>query len=62
MVGEGPTRPPAGARVLTVPLTLGLGLALVREVLAAYGGSLGVAGRPGEGATFIMIVPAAAAG
>lgn len=35
-----------------------LGLALVREVLTAHGGSLAVAGRPGEGATFTMILPA----
>ena len=40
---------------------LGLGLALVREVLTAHGGSLAVAGRPGEGATFTMILPATGA-
>jgi signal transduction histidine kinase len=40
---------------------LGLGLALVREVLAAHGGSLAVAGRPGEGATFTMTLPATGA-
>jgi two-component system, OmpR family, sensor kinase len=40
---------------------LGLGLALVREVLAAHGGSLAVAGRPGAGATFTMILPATGA-
>jgi signal transduction histidine kinase len=37
----------------------GLGLALVREVLTAHGGSLAVSGRPGEGATFTMRLPAA---
>jgi signal transduction histidine kinase len=36
----------------------GLGLALVRRVAAAHGGSVGIANRPGVGATFWMRLPA----
>jgi len=36
----------------------GLGLALVREVVEAHGGSVRAAGRPGAGATFTLILPA----
>jgi two-component system, OmpR family, sensor kinase len=34
-----------------------LGLAIVRRVAQAHGGSAGVANRPGEGATFWIRVP-----
>ncbi|NJC68581.1 HAMP domain-containing histidine kinase [Planosporangium thailandense] len=37
----------------------GLGLALVREVLHAHGGSLTIDGHPGEGARFAMTLPTA---
>jgi signal transduction histidine kinase len=36
----------------------GLGLALVREVVEAHGGSVRAAGRQGAGATFTLILPA----
>jgi signal transduction histidine kinase len=36
----------------------GLGLALVREVVAAHGGSVTATGSPGEGATFTITLPA----
>jgi two-component system OmpR family sensor kinase len=37
----------------------GLGLALVREVVESHGGTIEAAGRPGEGATFTVRLPAA---
>jgi signal transduction histidine kinase len=36
----------------------GLGLALVREVVYAHGGSVAATGRPGEGAAFTITLPA----
>ena len=36
----------------------GLGLALVREVVVNHGGSITAEGRPGEGATFTVLLPA----
>jgi signal transduction histidine kinase len=39
----------------------GLGLAIVREILAAHGGQVDVASRPGAGATFTFTLPAATA-
>ncbi|MEU1888585.1 HAMP domain-containing sensor histidine kinase [Micromonospora rifamycinica] len=36
---------------------LGLGLALVREVVTAHGGTISAAGRPGTGATFTVRLP-----
>lgn len=39
---------------------LGIGLALVREVMDAHGGTIGVDGRPGAGATFTIRLPRAA--
>jgi signal transduction histidine kinase len=41
----------------TTALGNGLGLAIVRRVAEAHGGSAGVANRPGEGATFWIRVP-----
>jgi signal transduction histidine kinase len=37
----------------------GLGLALVREVVESHGGTIEAAGRPGDGATFTVRLPAA---
>jgi two-component system OmpR family sensor kinase len=36
----------------------GLGLALVREVVESHGGTIEATGRPGEGATFTVRLPA----
>ncbi|HYT29566.1 MAG TPA: HAMP domain-containing sensor histidine kinase [Actinomycetota bacterium] len=36
----------------------GLGLAIVRGIAEAHGGSAGLANRPGEGATFWVVIPA----
>ncbi|HVW20031.1 MAG TPA: HAMP domain-containing sensor histidine kinase [Opitutaceae bacterium] len=35
----------------------GLGLAIAREIVAAHGGSIGCASRPGEGSDFYFVVP-----
>jgi two-component system, NtrC family, sensor histidine kinase KinB len=35
----------------------GLGLAIVREVIAAHGGHIDVASRPGQGTTFTFTLP-----
>jgi signal transduction histidine kinase len=40
----------------------GLGLALVREIVAAHGGEVRVQSRPGEGSEFVVSFPRAAAG
>jgi len=40
---------------------LGLGLALCRKIASDHGGSLAVESRPGEGATFVVTLPGAAA-
>jgi signal transduction histidine kinase len=42
----------------SVPGRPGLGLALVRSVAEAHGGSTGILNRPGVGATFWLRVPA----
>ncbi|MEN3537972.1 HAMP domain-containing sensor histidine kinase [Microbispora sp. ZYX-F-249] len=49
------------ARHAGVPHTggLGIGLALVREVMDAHGGTIDVDGRPGAGATFTIHLPRA---
>jgi signal transduction histidine kinase len=36
----------------------GLGLALVREVVQAHGGTVAATGRPGQGASFVVRIPA----
>jgi len=36
----------------------GLGLAIVREIVAAHGGSVAVESRPGAGTTFRLTLPA----
>ncbi len=41
---------------------MGLGLALVREVVTWHGGRVGVASRPGEGSTFTVTLPLAEGG
>jgi signal transduction histidine kinase len=41
------------------PRGAGLGLAIVREIVAAHGGQVAVASRPGEGATFTFHLPIA---
>jgi two-component system sensor histidine kinase FlrB len=43
----------------TRPGSSGLGLAVCRRILAHHGGSIGVASRPGHGATFKISLPAA---
>lgn len=45
------------ARVAMVP-GLGLGLSIVKRLVLAHGGLLGVSSRPGEGATFWVTFPA----
>jgi signal transduction histidine kinase len=49
---RGPDAPGHGRR-------FGLGLALVREVVHAHGGTLSLDGRPGEGATATITIPGA---
>ena len=40
----------------------GLGLAIAREIVAAHGGQIDVASRPGEGTTFTFRLPIAREG
>lgn len=51
---RGPAQPSGGRR-------FGIGLSLVREVVTAHGGRVLVAGTPGDGAAFTLVLPAAAA-
>ncbi|HEX5753031.1 MAG TPA: HAMP domain-containing sensor histidine kinase [Archangium sp.] len=41
---------------------LGLGLFLTRQIVEAHGGSIHVTSRPGEGATFVLELPASPPG
>jgi two-component system, NtrC family, sensor histidine kinase HydH len=43
----------------TKPLGTGLGLAVVKRIAEAHGGSIHVAGAPGQGATFALELPIA---
>ena len=43
------------------PSGVGLGLAIVREIVAAHGGSVGVKSEPGNGSMFWFSLPVAAA-
>jgi two-component system, NtrC family, sensor histidine kinase HydH len=48
------------ARVTTKPDGTGLGLPLVRMIVEAHGGTIDYASRPGQGATFTVILPGVA--
>jgi signal transduction histidine kinase len=41
---------------------LGLGLFLTRQIVEAHGGTIHVTSRPGEGATFVLELPASSLG
>ncbi len=52
-IASRPTRHSGGA---------GLGLAIVREIITAHGGEIGVDSEPGKGTTFTFTLPAVGAG
>jgi signal transduction histidine kinase len=68
---DGPGIPPADRARVIEPFTrldearsagtggAGLGLAIVRDIAAAHGGSLAIADRPGGGARFVVTLPMA---
>lgn len=56
-----PTGPESGPATGPAPRRLGLGLALVDEVVQAHGGRLHLDGRPGSGATVTLDLPASRA-
>jgi signal transduction histidine kinase len=45
----------------TKPAGLGLGLAIVRQIVAAHGGTISYTSEPGRGTVFRVVIPTTAA-